>query len=116
MREERVNAGLILRIAEHVLSLAVFVGNFVKRLYLHDAISGAGIFCRHFYAQQNVVSDVNERQNCGNDDEYSLHFVFDTISLLASNLKMISGTFTVALGHGRILRTGPALQPARRET
>ena len=51
MRKERVNARLILGIAEHVLSLAVFVRNFVKGLYLYDAVGGAGISCGHFYAQ-----------------------------------------------------------------
>lgn len=51
MREERVNASLILRLSEHVFGSAVFVGNCVERLNLHDAIGGAGIFSGHFNTQ-----------------------------------------------------------------
>jgi len=78
MREKRANAGLILRITEHVLCLAVFVGDFIKRLYLHDPVGGAGIFCGHFYSQKDVVGDVDKRETCDSYYENALH-LFGTL-------------------------------------
>jgi len=73
-----MNAGLILRISEHVLSLPVFVGNFIKGLYLYDSVGGAGIFCRHFYAQQDIVGDVDKSETYERCDENALH-LFGTL-------------------------------------